>query len=268
MRFGHWLSLILVLVFSLFTMGVNAQAKRVDIIISKVSQKMTVRVDGDIEYEWPVSTGAARYETPSGVFRPFRMEAEHFSKEWDDAPMPHSIFFTGEGHAIHGSFHVKSLGRKASHGCVRLAPENAAVLFDLVQSAGMSNTSISLKGGFFDFSYRPKRSFASIGKDIDKTTGTTAKKKRPNSGFLSLFGNSEANVKKPNVKKVATKKDALKKPVGKKLLVEKAIGKKDAAKKPVAKKLVAQKVAPAKCIAKDPKKPCKKPLVTATADAG
>ena len=267
MRFSHPLLLVVGLFCSLFVLGANAQAKRVDIVISKVSQKMTVRVDGDIEYEWPVSTGAPRYETPSGVFRPFRMEAEHFSQEWDDAPMPHSIFFTGEGHAIHGSFHVKSLGRKASHGCVRLAPQNAAVLFDLVQSAGMGNTSISLKGGFFDFSYRPKRSFASVGKDIDKTTGTTAKKKRPNSGFLSLFGTPKAKVKK-----VVAKKEAKNKLAGKKLVAQKDAGKKSLVKKPiekpVAKKLVAQKVAPAKCVAKDTKKPCKKIAVTPTAVAG
>lgn len=145
-----------------------AEAKKVEIIISKVSQKMTVKVDGDTEYVWPVSTGAAKYETPTGSWRPFRMEAEHFSKEWDDAPMPHSIFFTGEGHAIHGSFHVKSLGRKASHGCVRLSPENAAVLFDLVQEAGMSNTSVTIKGGFFDFGGN-RKSLASIGNEIDRT---------------------------------------------------------------------------------------------------
>ena len=267
MRFARWLSFLLVVFVSVFAMGANVQAKRVDIIISKVSQKMTVRVDGEIEYEWPVSTGAARYETPSGVFRPFRMEAEHFSQEWDDAPMPHSIFFTGEGHAIHGSFHVKSLGRKASHGCVRLAPQNAAVLFDLVQSAGMSNTSISLKGGFFDFSYRPKRSFASVGRDIDKTTSAVAKKLRPNNGFLSLFGTPKAKVKK-----IAVKKDTKKKLDGNKLVAQKDAGKKTLVnkpiEKPVAKKLVAQKVAPAKCSAKDAKKPCKKPAVTPTADAG
>ncbi len=267
MRVGHLVSLMFVLAFSLFAAGGNAEAKRVDIVISKVNQKMTVRVDGEIEYEWPVSTGAPRYETPSGVFRPFRMEADHFSKEWDDAPMPHSIFFTGEGHAIHGSFHVKSLGRRASHGCVRLEPNNAAVLFALVQSAGMSNTSISLKGGFFDFSYRPKRSFAAVGKDIDKTTSTVVKKKRPNNGFLSLFGTPKAKVKK-----LATKKDVKKKLDGKKLVAQKTVGNKIVVKKPIekpaAKKLAAQKLAPAKCSAKDLKKPCKKPAVTPTTDAG
>lgn len=122
---------------------------RLIITINKVSQKMTVALDGDTVYKWPVSTGASGYETPSGNFRPFRMEREHYSKEWDDAPMPHSIFFTGRGHAVHGSYHVKSLGRRASHGCVRLHPDNAAKLFALVQKTGMSNTRVIVKGGFF-----------------------------------------------------------------------------------------------------------------------
>src|SRR4051812_36484486 len=91
-----------------------AHAEVVLISINKINQKMTVSVDGQQEYVWPVSTGAPGYTTPSGTYRPFRMEKDHFSKEWDDAPMPNSIFFTGIGHAIHGSFHVKSLGRRAS----------------------------------------------------------------------------------------------------------------------------------------------------------
>lgn len=122
---------------------------RLIITINKVSQKMTVTLDGDTLHKWKVSTGARGYDTPSGNFRPFRMEREHYSKEWDDAPMPHSIFFTARGHAVHGSYHVKSLGRRASHGCVRLHPDNAAKLFALVQKTGMSNTRVIVKGGFF-----------------------------------------------------------------------------------------------------------------------
>ena len=122
---------------------------RLVITINKVSQKMTVTLDGDTVYKWPVSTGAPGYETPSGTFRPFRLEKEHYSNEWDDAPMPHSIFFTAGGHAVHGSYHVKSLGRRASHGCVRLHPDNAAKLFALVKKTGMSNTRVVVKGGVF-----------------------------------------------------------------------------------------------------------------------
>jgi hypothetical protein len=243
-----------VLAFVFFSMDVSA--KSVEIVVSKVSQKMTVKVDGETEYVWPVSTGAARYETPSGTFRPFRMEAEHFSKEWDDAPMPHSIFFTVDGHAIHGSFHVKSLGRRASHGCVRLAPENAATLFTLVSQAGMSNTRVILKGGFFDFG-SSSRSIAEVGNDIDKTIG-----KKPSRGLFWNFGQTK---KKPEVK-TAKKKDvkakkiqAAKKPDDKTKKVAAATPKKPEAKP---KKLVE------KCDAKDSKKVCAKAPVVKAASSG
>ncbi len=95
---------------------------------------------------WPVSTGASGHDTPSGTFTPFRLEKDHFSKEWDDAPMPHSVFFTRKGHAIHGSNHLKAIGTPASHGCVRLEPKNAAVLFDLVKQEGLSNVRVSITG--------------------------------------------------------------------------------------------------------------------------
>lgn len=116
------------------------------ITIDKSSQIMTVDVDGNTRYVWPVSSGAPGYDTPSGQFKPFRMEADHFSKEWDEAPMPHSIFFTMQGHAIHGSGHVKAIGTPASHGCVRLEPRNAAVLFALVKQEKMANTRVVLTG--------------------------------------------------------------------------------------------------------------------------
>jgi len=93
-----------------------------------------------------VSTGMADYDTPDGDFQAFRMERDHFSREWDDAPMPYSIFFTQEGHAIHGSFDVKHLGRPASHGCVRLLKANAAVLFALVKEQGLKATKVVLVG--------------------------------------------------------------------------------------------------------------------------
>jgi hypothetical protein len=125
-----------------------AAPARADLLITidKSSQTMSVDVDGNTRYVWSVSTGAPGYDTPSGQFKPFRMEADHFSREWDDAPMPHSIFFTMQGHAIHGSSHVKAIGTPASHGCVRLEPKNAAVLFDLVKQQKMANTRVVLTG--------------------------------------------------------------------------------------------------------------------------
>jgi len=116
------------------------------ITIDKSTQHMIVAKDDMPLYDWPVSTGQRGYDTPAGLYQPFRMEADHFSREWDDAPMPHSIFFTQIGHAIHGSFDVKRLGRPASHGCVRLAPEHAAILFKLVRAEKMANTRVVLTG--------------------------------------------------------------------------------------------------------------------------
>ncbi|MGY4472987.1 hypothetical protein ACVILL_000401 [Bradyrhizobium sp. USDA 3364] len=129
---------------TLFTAGA-AQAK-VDITIDKDNQQMTVAVDGVARYRWPVSTGIPSRETPNGSFRAFRMEEDHFSKEFDDAPMPHSIFFTKIGHAIHGTDSVNRLGTPASHGCVRLSRDNATTLYALVQKEGVLNTTVTLTG--------------------------------------------------------------------------------------------------------------------------
>lgn len=129
---------------SLFAAG-TAQAK-VAITVDKNNQQMTVAVDGVERYRWPVSSGLPSYETPNGSFRAFRMEEDHYSKEFDEAPMPHSIFFTKIGHAIHGTDSVNRLGSPASHGCVRLSREHAAKLYALVQQEGVLNTTVTLTG--------------------------------------------------------------------------------------------------------------------------
>ena len=147
-RQQHTMRLRTALVALIICFGARpAYAEHVLISIDKASQRMTVIVDGQEQYIWPVSTAAAGYTTPSGTYHPFRMEEQHFSEEWDDAPMPNSIFFTQQGHAIHGSQHVSSLGHPASHGCVRLAPEDAATLYSLVGQAGMANTIVIVRGG-------------------------------------------------------------------------------------------------------------------------
>jgi hypothetical protein len=107
---------------------------------------MTVSVDGIEQYAWRVSTGTRGYATPSGTFKASSMNEVWYSKQWDDAPMPHSIFFTKDGHAIHGSNETKKLGRAVSHGCVRLAPQNAATLFGLVKQTGIENTTVIIDG--------------------------------------------------------------------------------------------------------------------------
>ena len=114
--------------------------------IDKAKQKMVVSVDGKTKYTWPVSTGRPGYSTPSGSYTPGSMNEIWYSKQWDNAPMPHAIFFTKEGHAIHGSYDVKHLGHPASHGCVRISPKNATTLYNLVAENGLDRTKVVLAG--------------------------------------------------------------------------------------------------------------------------
>jgi len=92
------------------------------------------------------STGRAGYGTPSGTYRPQRLERTWFSKEYYNSPMPHSIFFHS-GYAIHGSYEISRLGGPASHGCIRLHPQNAATLFAVVKQQGADFTTIVVSGG-------------------------------------------------------------------------------------------------------------------------
>ena len=84
------------------------------------------------------------YNTPNGSYRPERLARQWFSRKYDWSPMPYSIFFHG-GYAIHGSYEISRLGRPASHGCIRLHPANAAVLYRLVE-ANRGNTRIVVTG--------------------------------------------------------------------------------------------------------------------------
>ena len=104
-------------------------------------QRMEVLVDGRAAFEWKVSTAGKGYITPTGAFKPTRLEEMWYSRKYDMSPMPHSVFFSG-GYAVHATNAIKRLGTPASHGCVRLHPDDAADFYQLVQLFGPSNTSI------------------------------------------------------------------------------------------------------------------------------
>lgn len=115
-------------------------------IVAKVSisqQRMQVLIDGRSTFVWKVSTARRGYVTPKGSYKPTRMHEMWYSKKYDNAPMPHSVFFNG-GYAVHATNQVSRLGRPASHGCVRLHPDNAADFYELVQAYGPKNTSIQI----------------------------------------------------------------------------------------------------------------------------
>jgi len=100
-----------------------------------------VTVDGALAYSWPVSTARRGFVTPTGSWRPIRTERMWHSRKYDMSPMPHSVFFYG-GYAIHATGYVRSLGRPASHGCVRLHPKNAAIFYALVRARGLGNARV------------------------------------------------------------------------------------------------------------------------------
>jgi len=123
----------------------SAEAK-LDLYVDKSTQRIAVVQDGYMRYVWPVSTGRDSYATPNGVYAPERLERSWFSKAYYNAPMPFAIFFHN-GYAIHGSYDIARLGGPASHGCVRLYPQHAEILFAMVEQEGPGNTTIVIGGG-------------------------------------------------------------------------------------------------------------------------
>jgi hypothetical protein len=130
---------------TLLCLPVAAQAELV-VNISKAQQQLSVVVDGETAHRWTVSTGRARYPTPAGKFRPIRLEKDWYSRKYNMTPMPFSVFFH-RGYAVHGTLETKKLGRPVSHGCVRLLPANASILFALVREHGFGRTRFVVMNG-------------------------------------------------------------------------------------------------------------------------
>jgi len=147
---GLRLRAVTALIFTLTTIIASTSGARpvfanVLISVDKSTQTMSVSVNGVARYQFAVSTGRAGYSTPIGTYHPQRLERTWFSRLYYNSPMPHSIFFHG-GYAIHGSYEINRLGGPASHGCIRLHPQNAATLFALVESEGRGGTTIVVSG--------------------------------------------------------------------------------------------------------------------------
>jgi hypothetical protein len=161
--------LLRALVIATALCGLAAPAlARVEIFVDLSRQRMTVKKPGGETLEWKVSSGRSGFETPTGVFNVQRMDAEHFSDEYDQAPMPYAIFFS-RGLAIHGSYE-RGLGHPVSHGCVRLSVQNAP---------GWSSMA------------RRSRSPEARTKWLRKTTSPTAANAAPENKGCLLFGRHE-----------------------------------------------------------------------------
>ncbi len=121
----------------------HASASALNIRVDISSQRLYVYEGRKRIHAWPISSGRRGYRTPYGSYRPYWLSRHHRSRKYNNAPMPHAIFFRG-GYAIHGTYATRRLGRPASHGCIRLAPRAAARLFSLVKRYGKRRTSIRI----------------------------------------------------------------------------------------------------------------------------
>jgi lipoprotein-anchoring transpeptidase ErfK/SrfK len=130
-------------------------AAKLVVKIDKSVQRMTVLVDGAERHVWAISSGLDG-GPPTGTYKPYRIHRHWFSRKYQWSPMPHSIFFH-EGYAIHGTAYVRRLGRPASHGCIRLHPDNAAALFALVKEHGRDNMRIEVEGAIVMAKAKPRQ---------------------------------------------------------------------------------------------------------------
>lgn len=162
--------------------GMSVAQASVLITVNKSTQRLSVSVDGEKRYSWPVSTARWGYTTPNGTYRPERLERKWYSRKYDWSPMPYSIFFDG-GYAIHGSYEISHLGRPASHGCIRLHPSNAAVLFALV-SRNRDDTRIVVTGERPD---RPVYSARSARAERSRTVRHRYTYPQPRGAFEQVF---------------------------------------------------------------------------------
>jgi hypothetical protein len=80
-----------------------------------------------------VSSGKDGYDTPTGVFTILQKKQEHYSKKYNNAPMPNMQRLTWDGIALHAG---NLPGYPASHGCIRLPMEFSKLLFGATNTGG------------------------------------------------------------------------------------------------------------------------------------
>lgn len=100
------------------------------LIVSLATQRAILFRNGVPIAASTVSTGRPGYETPTGVFTILQKQVEHYSRTYDNAPMPYMQRLTWRGVAVHAG---KLPGYPASHGCIRLPAGFARRLFGVTK---------------------------------------------------------------------------------------------------------------------------------------
>ncbi len=120
--------------------------------VVKSVQKLYLYIDGELKDSFKVSTGVKGYETPEMSRRPSGpVFTKYTSRKFPGGNyeglgnMPYAVFIRG-GYAIHGTTrgNFPKLGSAASHGCIRLHPNNAKIFNGLVKLVGLQNTWVTI----------------------------------------------------------------------------------------------------------------------------
>src|SRR3954447_3181923 len=104
------------------------------VVVNLETQRLLLFRDGVPIAASTVSSGKTGHETPTGVFTILQKNEKHFSKTYNNAPMPNMQRLTWQGIALHAG---NLPGYPASHGCVRLPLKFSELLFGQTQ-AGMT----------------------------------------------------------------------------------------------------------------------------------
>ncbi len=115
----------------------------VHIRVNRRQQTMEVYKGKTLIYSWLCSTGKNGFTTPQGHYHPYHTTKMHYSRKWNNSPMPYSVFYY-KGFAIHGTNYIRSLGRRASHGCIRLSTRNARKVYNLAKKYGYKRVHIKV----------------------------------------------------------------------------------------------------------------------------
>jgi len=110
------------------------------VIVNLATQRLIAFRNGVPIGASTVSSGKDGYETPTGVFTILQKAKEHYSKTYNNAPMPNMQRLTWKGIALHAG---NLPGYPASHGCVRLPIKFSGLLFGAT-SLGMTVVITSL----------------------------------------------------------------------------------------------------------------------------
>ncbi|MEO7982442.1 MAG: L,D-transpeptidase [Bacteroidota bacterium] len=122
-------------------------------LVIKSKQLLYLYLDGELRDSFPVSTGKKGFTTPDLNGKPSGpIFAKYTSRKFPGGNykglgnMPYAVFVRG-GYAIHGTTpgNFTRLGTVASHGCIRLHPDNARLYYELSKLFGLNNSWVTVR---------------------------------------------------------------------------------------------------------------------------